>query len=77
MVAHSAAILGLAVQASFLASFCRPFSFSTTAGRVGVSVVPRRRGGALSTPTSLQSQILDFVEPTTGVNVKLIGKFAF
>jgi len=62
--------LGLAIQVSSLLSFCHPFSTNHNA-RI-------RQQHALSsttptTTTSLQSQILDFVEPTTGVPVKLVG----
>mmetsp|Transcript_24865 Transcript_24865/g.44751 ORF Transcript_24865/g.44751 Transcript_24865/m.44751 type:complete len:358 (+) Transcript_24865:221-1294(+) len=69
MMLPSAVCLGLAIQASFLLSFCRPFSTNNNP-RIIQHVVPT---SSSSSSTSLRSQILDFVEPTTGVRVKLVG----
>lgn len=61
MIRSSGGVLGLslAIQASFLLPSCRPFSSNP-------NVAPLS-----SAPPS--SQVLDFVEPTTGVPVKLVG----
>ena len=68
MISSSAYALGLAIQASFLLSFCHPFS--TRSSSIGNAAPLRIRQPSAS---ALNSQILDFVEPTTGVNVRLIG----
>lgn len=69
MVRPSAAALGLAVHAAFLVSSCRPFSAAPRNLRL--------RGDYhrhdVSSSSSLGSQVLDFIEPKTGVQVKLIG----
>jgi len=61
----SALLLGLAIQASFLLRFGYPFSTNHN--------LPTRQHAASSASTSLSSQTLDFIEPTTGVPVKLVG----
>mmetsp|Transcript_18248 Transcript_18248/g.43906 ORF Transcript_18248/g.43906 Transcript_18248/m.43906 type:complete len:358 (-) Transcript_18248:102-1175(-) len=66
--------LGLAIHASFLLSFCHPFA---------ANHLPRSHQNVaqLNPPppstSSLRSQILDFIEPSTGVPVKLIGSMHY
>eukprot|EP01082_Thalassiosira_pseudonana_P003129 g2565.t1 g2565 contig12:370233-371324(-) len=70
----------VAIQASFLLSPCLPFS-TQHVGKVQQQMPPSAstliRSSSSFRPTtstsSLNSQILDFIEPTTGVPVKLIG----
>ncbi|KAL9185382.1 hypothetical protein ACHAXT_003159 [Thalassiosira profunda] len=64
MVRPSTAVLGLAVQASF----CNSFSATPR---------PTRHRCLHPPPSALQSQVLDFIEPTTGVPVKLIGSMHY
>lgn len=67
--------LGIAIHATFLISRCHPFTANHNRGN------PHRAASSSSFPPSssssfplhLRSQVLDFVEPTTGVRVKLIG----
>lgn len=59
MTCPSPHALGLAL--SFLLSFCHSFS--------AAPALPPRRPGVLP----LGSQVLDFIEPTTGVAVRLVG----
>jgi len=66
----SYAFLGLAIQASFLLSFCHPFS---TNHNLRIRQQHASSSASPTISTSLRSQILDFVEPTTGVRVKLVG----
>lgn len=70
--------LGFAVQISFLYSFCRPFSTNNYVRNARhnnpATLHPFRHHGTSSqSPSLLQSQTLDFIEPTTGVRVKLVG----
>ncbi|KAL7553565.1 hypothetical protein ACHAWF_016863 [Thalassiosira exigua] len=65
--AAAAVALGLSIGASYLISPCHPFA-ATPNVRAG-----RHRVAPASPPSSLRSQTLDFVEPTTGVPVKLVG----
>lgn len=67
MVCPTSVVLGLAVQASFLLSSCHPFS-------TGVNLRSSRQEPSPASPSSsLRSQTLDFIEPTTGTPVKLVG----
>lgn len=70
----STLFLGLAIHASFLLSFCHPFAANHLT-RSHKHVVPPKPSPPSS--SSLRSQILDFVEPSTGVPVKLIGSMHY
>jgi len=65
-----ASFLCIAIQVSFLVAVCHTFT-ATVNRRISASSASHSTRPASS--SSLQSQILDFVEPTTGVHVKLIG----
>ena len=65
-------ILGIAtIKLYFLWMPCTPFIIPGRIARYGVTSNVHR--SLAHSSTSLQSQILDFIEPTTGVSVKLIG----
>mmetsp|Transcript_29646 Transcript_29646/g.62444 ORF Transcript_29646/g.62444 Transcript_29646/m.62444 type:complete len:358 (-) Transcript_29646:153-1226(-) len=69
---RSATFLGAAIQASYLLSFCHPFAPThSLRSRQHVDVSSPLAPSPSS--SSLNNQILDFVEPTTGVPVKLVG----
>mmetsp|Transcript_13109 Transcript_13109/g.28477 ORF Transcript_13109/g.28477 Transcript_13109/m.28477 type:complete len:358 (+) Transcript_13109:140-1213(+) len=67
----STLFLGIAIHASFLFSSCRPFStnHNLRSRQHDVSSIM----SSSTSSSSLRSQVLDFIEPTTGVPVKLIG----
>ena len=79
MMLPSAASLSLSIQASFLISFCLPFS-THKLGNVRENRPPKLHpfhhivpSSKCSSSSSLHNQILDFIEPETGVPIKLIG----
>ena len=67
----------IATQLSFLFEVCHPFTFTAYRYRHSIiaasSVAATTTTRSSSSSSALQSQILDFIEPTTGVQVKLIG----
>ena len=63
-MARSIAV-GIAIHALFLVSCCHPFTTNDHHLRATVT--------SSSSRSHLRSQILDFIEPSTGVRVKLIG----
>lgn len=65
MARRSIIAAGIAIHALFLVSCCHPFKVNDH----------HQRATSISTTSRshLRSQILDFIEPSTGVRVKLIG----
>jgi hypothetical protein len=75
MARPSAIFLGIAIHATFLISLCHPFATNHNRRSPHRAAVSSSflSSSSSSSPSCLRSQILDFVEPTTGVRVKLIG----